>query len=296
MAGRDNAVEGVRRDGNSPKGETLEEGETESRRGRDLVRKSPVPKLGGDEGGREAEERGGGQRVAWIPVVVADVEILEVCEGWGVEPAVELGVAVGVVAEADGGEVEAAGGAGVDGEDGGDDGGAAEGVGAEGDPGVEVEGRGGAPEGPPPGGEGLRAGAVLDGEEGNHGAEDDVGEATDEIDADIGRGPACGRLHGRQRRRRRRRRRWARGKEGLVGGLGNRSGFWRRYEMDERPTYDSFRKRTPPVTFSRAAMERRAFITKSKRISNGSLNKNTLKLNMRYEKKIYQSKLLDCVL
>ena len=73
-------------------------------------------------------------------------------------------------------------------------------------------------------------------------------------------------------------------------------GFWRRYEMDERPTYDSFRKRTPPVTFSGAAMERRAFITKSKRISNGSLNKNTLKLNMRYEKKIYQSKLLDCVL
>ena len=53
--------------------------------------------------------------------------------------------------------------------------------------GHEVERRHGrAPEGEPPAGERLRAGAVRGGEEGDDGAEDRIGEATDEIEIAAG--------------------------------------------------------------------------------------------------------------
>ena len=107
------------------------------------------------------------------------MELLEVGKGLGTKPAVDLAVEALV----DGGEVEAEGWARVLGEDLGDVGDAFTLIAGEVTVGDEVEGRG-APEGSPPAGDGLRAGAILGGEQRDDGAEDGVGEGADEIEAD----------------------------------------------------------------------------------------------------------------
>jgi len=109
---------------------------------------------------------------------VAAVELLEVAEGAGAEPAVQgrggAGAEVVIVAR---GRGEAAAGARVRGEDAGHLT-QRDGVGAE----VQVE-RSGAPDVAPPGGEDLRAGAVLGGEAGDDVAEDGVGKVADAVHA-----------------------------------------------------------------------------------------------------------------
>ena len=109
------------------------------------------------------------------------MKLLEFGERSGVEPALHLGIQVAGAATAEGESLDGAmmlgdylGGGGKGDERGGD--GNAEELDAD----VEVERRG-APQGTPSAGEGLRAAAVLGGEEGDDGAEDGVGELADEI-------------------------------------------------------------------------------------------------------------------
>jgi len=99
---------------------------------------------------------------------------LELVEGWGPEPAVQSG---GVVGSDEGRAAETTTNAVVLGEDAGDDGMTEDSVRR-----VEVEGRG-APEGAPPGGEDLGAGAFLGREERDDAAQDLVGEKADQIGA-----------------------------------------------------------------------------------------------------------------
>jgi hypothetical protein len=105
-----------------------------------------------------------------------DSKLLEVGEGSGVEPTLQLGVEV---AESE--EKESAGGTRVLSDYLGDSGGKDE-VGEDEALGAdrEVERRR-APEVAPSAGEGLRAAAVLGGEDGDDGAEDIIGKAADEI-------------------------------------------------------------------------------------------------------------------
>jgi len=130
------------------------------------------------EGGREAESRW--RRLSARPFKPAptEVKLLEAVERRGAQPGVHSG---GVVDDEVRRDAEAEAGAGVVGEDAGD--GSDEGpVGVGELAAVEVE-RGGAPDVAPPGGEGLDAGGVPGGEEGDDFAEDGVGEAADVVDA-----------------------------------------------------------------------------------------------------------------
>ena len=127
----------------------------------------------GAEGGREARQGGRRQRRRGPRSgAEGDVELLEAVEGRGPEPGVEAG-------EREVGDGEAAGGAPVRGEDAGDSG--LVGV-LRAAAGREVERRR-APERAPPGGERLRARAILGGEERDDVAEDLVGEKADQIGA-----------------------------------------------------------------------------------------------------------------
>ena len=186
----------------------------EMQRRRHLVGETAAAEVKHDEGGREPQS-GRRQRVRLrlrlALHLVAETKLPEIGEGAGAEPSVQLGVPA---AEAEAVEGEAAGGARVFGEN----------LGGKGDAlpflageivNIEVEGRG-APQGAPPAGDELRAGAILGGEERDDFAEDGVGEAADEVEAAapgwlLAAGPlestllACGRRRRRHRRRQTRR-------------------------------------------------------------------------------------------
>ena len=132
------------------------------------------------EGGREAKGRR--RRLSARPVNPAqtDVKLLEAVERRGAQPGVHSGRAVVEEVRRD---AEAEAGAGVVGEDAGDGLGAGLVAGVGELAAVEVE-RVVAPDVAPPGGEGLDAGGVPGGEEGDDFAEDGVGEAADVVDAD----------------------------------------------------------------------------------------------------------------
>jgi hypothetical protein len=102
-------------------------------------------------------------------MVEVDLELLEAVEGGGPEPTVEDAIVEAAIVDGEPVRV----GPPVRGEDAGD--GAQRGASCR-IGGLDVERSGGAPDGPPAGGEDLRAGVVLGGEEGDDVAEDTVGE------------------------------------------------------------------------------------------------------------------------
>ena len=116
------------------------------------------------------------------PMSIVDIELLEVVECSGLEPAVnhiELAVYI-IVIEVDARKVEAAGGSRVLREDLGDDAETLANIVAERVASLKVERRG-LPEVAPPVGEDLCTGAAPCGEEGDDDVEEDVGEAADKI-------------------------------------------------------------------------------------------------------------------
>ena len=188
-AAGEHAVEGVLRDGDAVEGEPRQPRETWRGGGGDGGEVTAAD-VGRAERRREAERgrrqraRRPGVRVDADAVVAAvsgvgEVEVLEVVERGGAEPAVEPGVDA---AEADAAEGEAAGRAAVRLEDPGDDGDALALLPGEAAVGVEVEWRR-APEVAPPRGEHGGPRGVLGGEEGDDAAEDLVGEDADQVDA-----------------------------------------------------------------------------------------------------------------
>jgi hypothetical protein len=157
-------------DGDGLKSELLKQGEVKPLD--DVVRECAMSEGGDKEGGREAE---GGRRRRLDLCKRPDVELLQIVQSGGPEPGVDGGFRD---VEVEGIDAEAAAGSRVEGEDVGDD------ADAGGDGRelavVEVE-RGGAPEVAPAGREGLGAGAILDGEEGNDVAEVVVIEEADAV-------------------------------------------------------------------------------------------------------------------
>lgn len=168
-AASEQAVEGVFPHGNGSHGELLKAREVK-RRWRAVHKEPAIAEAGRAQGRREAEN---GQRHRSIVPREPEVDLLEISESGGPEPAVGVG-------DLEAGGEEAARGARVVGEDLGHGGGAV--AAAPVDMGnVEVE-RGGAPYGTPAAGEGCGAQGVVDGEERYDYAEDLTGERADQID------------------------------------------------------------------------------------------------------------------
>jgi len=169
-AAGEHGVQGLLGDGDQAEREVPEPGEVGLAGSR--VGELAEAEMRDAEGGREAQRGRRHRRRGRRREAVGDVELLEAVEGRGPEPAVEAG-------EREVGDGEAAGRAPVRCEDAGD-----------GDlvdvraaaAGHEVEQRR-EPERAPPGGERLRARAILGGEERDDVAEDLVGEKADQIGA-----------------------------------------------------------------------------------------------------------------